>query len=665
MRTLLKAVTALLVLVIVVPLLALVVITRLIDPNDYKAEVEALVAQHTRGTLALEGDLAWSFFPTLGFSTGALQFRLPEDGPEAFARLQGAHLGVRLLPLLQGSVAADTVTFEGLTLQLAVDSKGRGNWTRIAREDSTPAPAATTPATSGGAALALTVNRIVLSDAHIHYTDRQSGSRYAADPLNLSVSDVNLDGRPVGIDLSGTLAGTPFGQQRVPLSLQARLGYEADKGWLQLEGLVLELANLAITADLLIHPATPLEISGSLAVKPFSVPALLQALGQSAPALQDPQALSRVALQATFAGPPNGIVLNPLVLTLDDTVLQGQAGITPLDKKRLLLELRGNRLDIDRYMAAATDTGTTGPAKAPTASDTNAALLPLAALRQLDFSLKLALDALVANGITVGELQLTARGAGGLLTLERLDGTLYGGKLRSTASLDAGKDVPPLRFNATLDAVQIGPLLQDMQGSRPFDGIASLTAELQTRGNSVAALKRNLSGPASLLLRDGILHGVSLEQYTCQAIALSRKQKSSAQWPQQTAIERVAMNLLFNNGVGVTQDFKGKLAQLRLLGEGAVSLPDDRFDIRLGVVLAGDLSGTDPACAVNETYRDIAWPLRCQGRYAGEAAKTECGVDSSRMGELLEKMAKKEAKRAITEKADEKLGGALKGLFGK
>lgn len=668
MKSLLKIFLGLIVLLIVVPLIAIIVITQLVNPNDYKADIEQLAATHTRGQLTLEGDLGWSFFPTLGFTTGALQFRLPEDTQSPFAQLKGATVGVQLLPLFRGDVAADAIIIDGLALNLAADKQGTGNWTRITRETAKPESSKASGAEAGGAAMAIAIDRIALTNASIHYRDADNTHQLAIHELALS--QVNLSGEPLQLAFSADLQSSALGDNTLPLRINSSISLDANGDRIQLNGMNASIANLNAQGNLVIEIQPALQVSGTLDIPAFDAQALMKALGQTVPAFQDPNVLRRVALNATFSGPANSIIMNPLVITLDDTTLKGQAGISNLDNNHLLIELQGNALNADRYQTASAeaDGSSTKPESANNNAETNTALLPLATLREQNFKLKLGLDALVANQLKLEQVAVAAHGADGVIILDALNANLYGGTVKANASIDARSDNPLIKASKKLSDVQLGPLLKDMQGSEPFSGTASIEVDINTRGNTLPQLKSNLNGPIGIVVKNGVLHGVSLERYTCQAIATTRKKQTTAQWPADSAIDRISMNLLFKNGVGVTQDIKGKLPQLRILGDGVVSLPTDQFDMRIGVALTGDLSGTDPACEVNETYRDIAWPLRCKGTYAGENAKTDCGLDSTRMNELLQKIAKKEAASSLDKKAEEKLGDdwkAIKGLLGK
>ena len=55
----------------------------------------------------------------------------------------------------------------------------------------------------------------------------------------------------------------------------------------------------------------------------------------------------------------------------------------------------------------------------------------------------------------------------------------------------------------------------------------------------------------------------------------------------------------------------------------------------------------DPACRVNERYASIEWPVACKGNLGTDPAEW-CGVDTR---EIIEEMAKNEAKRKIEKEA--------------
>lgn len=669
MRTLLKTLFILLAAFILLGLAAVFVITRVIDPNDYKADIQALVAKHTRGSLQLDGDLAWSFYPTLGVQTGALSFRLPEDGDAPFARLDSAVLGVKLLPLLKKQVAADSLVFDGLQLNLQLDDQGKGNWSRVLPEQTEKTKTTETGKDSNKAAQlqSLHIDRIALNRARIRYSDARSASHWLLDEATLQLDGVNLDGEPIDLNLQASLGGSSLGKKLLPLRLQARLSHDAEVERLSLNGLQLQLDELRAEAELQLALSGPLQLSGELNIAPFDAKKLLPALGIDAPVTRDDKALRRISLQGSFAGPANSLLLNPLRLNVDDTTFSGQAGISNLDTQALHIELKGNSLDADRYLAPETPTAANTPTsgsqtadrKATANSSGNEDLLPLDTLRQQPFTLALSLEQLRINGLSLNAFNLAARNRKGLLELERLSARLYEGALQTSARLHLNTATPLLEIQAKLDGIRLSPLLKDLQSTELLDGTANLQANLNTRGNSLNTWQNALNGPVSITLREGLLRGVNLEQYTCQAIALARQEKTATHWPKDSPLHNLSLDIQFLNGIGSTKNLSAVTPNLRVTGDGHVNLPQSRFDYRLGINLSGDLSGTDAACAINERYRDIAWPLRCEGAFAGADAKTQCSLDSTRLDDILRHFAREAAKEKASEKLTEKLNERL------
>jgi uridine kinase len=60
---------------VIVALLALILF---VNPNQFKPMIVEQVQKNTGMTLAIEGDISWQFFPSLGFSVGKTELRNPE-----------------------------------------------------------------------------------------------------------------------------------------------------------------------------------------------------------------------------------------------------------------------------------------------------------------------------------------------------------------------------------------------------------------------------------------------------------------------------------------------------------------------------------------------------------------------------------------------------------
>jgi AsmA protein len=201
-------------------LVAIISLPFIIDPNDYRDEIGALVAKQTGRPLAIQGDLKLSVFPWLGVDVGAAQLgNAPGFGPEPFARFQHAKLAVKLLPLLfRREVELNTVEVEGLRLSLARDRDGRTNWDDLIQRQEAE-KTAPPPREPRHAPAVPRLGGIILRDAQVTWNDKQAGRTAQVARLNLTTGALDLTS-PVKLDLD-----TDFG-----LSAPAIAGHLAFKG---------------------------------------------------------------------------------------------------------------------------------------------------------------------------------------------------------------------------------------------------------------------------------------------------------------------------------------------------------------------------------------------------------------------------------------------------
>ena len=128
-----KAVRYLLIAIVAIIILAVVAIAiamAVIDPNDYKPQIEKAVEQQTNLDLQLEGDIGWSFIP-LGLELNNVSANLEE---ERFVALDQLVAQVDFWSLIAMSPRVNTFVLDGLEANLEVNEQGEGNWTRIMRE---------------------------------------------------------------------------------------------------------------------------------------------------------------------------------------------------------------------------------------------------------------------------------------------------------------------------------------------------------------------------------------------------------------------------------------------------------------------------------------------------------------------------------------------------
>lgn len=188
----------------------IIVIPFLVDLNDYKPQISKVAKEATGRDLTIEGDIRLSLFPWIGMELGAVQLSNAAGfGDTPFARIEGAEVKLKLLPLLKSEVEMKTITLQGLRLNLTVAEDGSNNWSDLAKGGS-EAPAEETAADSSAATPALAslaIGGLDISDAQMVYDNRASGARYAIEQLNLSTGPVAFNA-PLDIELNTKLSST-------------------------------------------------------------------------------------------------------------------------------------------------------------------------------------------------------------------------------------------------------------------------------------------------------------------------------------------------------------------------------------------------------------------------------------------------------------------------
>ena len=712
-------------------------LTHLFDPNDYKDEIRDLARNKAGLELDIRGDIGWSLFPWLGLELHDTTIASANTPQQPLADLRMLGLSVRVMPLLRREVQMSDITLNGLNLTLMRDENGTGNWEGIGQpprqqEQSVAEPATTTADTDtqsrpdkASRPLQLDIDSLTVKDARVTYQDAQSGQHLSAEGIELTTGAIR-EGEPIPLKLNAFF-GSNKPVMRARTELQGSLRFDNKLQRYQLEDLrlsgeasgeplqgktlnfsaqgqlladlaadVAEWSSLKFTANQLRGlaelKASNLQdqptVSGTLSIASFNLREFLDSLGQRLPAMADGGTLSKAELITHLNATTNSLSFEDLTLKLDDSTFTGQLGISDFAKQALRVDLKGDRLDLDRYLpppakddaaqarkseikaseTAAIGSGTTPLPEKPTQQAwSEASVLPIATLRTLDTRISLAIDSLTAMQLPLDNFNLKARTGGGLLTLENFAGGLYNGRVDASASLDVRPDVPQLSTQTRIAHVPVERLLQSQGEQVTIKGLLNLDSDLRTQGNSQKAWIDNLNGKVGFILDNGILVDANLEQQLCRAIAtLNRKPLTSEPRARDTAFRELKGNLNLRNGVASNPDLKVSIPGLTVSGNGDVDLRVLGMDYRIGILVEGDKGAMpDEACQVNERYEGIEWPLRCRGPL--ELGAKACRFDNDALGKVAARLAGEK----LSEKLEEKLGDkvspdlkdAIKGLF--
>lgn len=242
------------------------------------------------------------------------------------------------------------------------------------------------------------------------------------------------------------------------------------------------------------------------------------------PLYQPPADPGAVKLTGRLAGDRHRFSLEQLALAIGQGTLSGTLGVDLSGARpQLDADLSAGDWTIDRLLserqAAAIDrrldeaaprpgillaeARTPRPAKPDPWSE---APIDLGLLRRADLALKLAAHSLAYDGWRLDAPKVAAAVKDGVLTLQQLDGRLFGGSLAASGTLDATA-APTVQARVALKDADFKAAL----GTGLLDGHFDLEASLASAGASEAELVARASGDAALESRGGSVAGVDLK----------------------------------------------------------------------------------------------------------------------------------------------------------
>jgi AsmA protein len=575
--------------------------------------------------------------------------------------MQSARVSVALLPLLGRQVQVRELQVKGL--KAAVIRRKDGSLSvddLLKRGNGLPAEQTHAQQPQG---LRIDMAGLALTDGQLSWRDERSGQQVRIDSVNLSTGRVQADtgAKTASIEhLSVRVAGRSA-TDGLSLSIDApklqlsadRFGGEAVKIGALLQGqgrsakLQLSLGDLQGQAQALRIGA----LSGSVELSHPDMP--------------------RKPLQLPLKGSLDidlgkGIATLVLDSRFDQSKIASRLEVRRFSPLALGFDLDVDQLNIDQYLppkatqAAGGQSGPSGQSGHGGAAADPA--LDLSALKGApEMQGRVRVGALQVSGLKVSELDARVALAAGQLTISPLSLKLYQGSAAGSLALNAHEQ--RLSVRQTLSDVSIEPLMRDLLKQDLLQGRGNVALDLQARGQTLSALKKNLAGNASVSLRDGALKGINLAQSLREVKARIGQGQSTqtAQAALKTDFSELAASFKIAGGVARNDDLLMKSPFLRLSGTGEIDLAAGQLNYlaRVSAVASAqgqggkevaDLKGLTLAVRASGPFEALKYQLDW-GAMLQEAAKAQI--------EEKKREVKARAEEAVKDKARELLKGVL------
>ena len=660
--------------IIAVFVVAAIALTLFFDPNDFREDIASAVKESTGRELVIEGDIELKIFPWLAIDIGRTTLgNAPGFGDEPFAEIERASLSVRLLPLLLRQEATiGSAAVDGLRLNLQVNRNDVRNWSDFLEASEAPAETETT----AGEGTAIEVSGVEISNATIIYAHEPKGDRYELTDVNLSLGRVSDDGSPVPASGGLKFDVQPAGYVG-ELSLDTVISFDRDAGTVTLgesslqamvEGLAeipakfefetrgidvstieqtatvqpVSLSLLGIEIDAEVEPfsyADTIQPVATIEVAPFSPRSLMTAFGSTPPETADPSALSSVSMAAKAYVGDDNMRLTGLTITVDDTMFTGKMTVPFASNGRFFLDLTGDALDLNRYMAPA------GEEEAAATGDAAPIEIPAELIKPLnargDFKIStVTLGAMQLDNVTV---RLTT--GNGKMRIHPVSADLFDGKYEGDVRLDVSGSTPVLSMNERIEGVDLAKLAKAMFEKDNITGSIRGDFKLTGRGNDMGEVQRTLNGNMSFELKDGVYEGTDVWYELRRARALLKQETPPEPvLPARTKFSAVTATSTVTDGIMRNDDFVADLPFMQLTGAGTVDLPEGTVDYRMKARIFRKPEALEAATPEEiEDFTKTVIPVRITGPVASPKVAPD-------VEELLRQRVEEEIKDALEDK---------------
>ena len=611
---------------------AAIVAPRVIDPNDYREQIQTVVKEKTGRDLAINGDLSLSLFPWIGIGLNDVSLSNAVGFKAApFAKIQEANVKVKLLPLLSQHVEVSTVILKGMSLNLEKNQAGKTNWDDLMHPSTEPNATQDKPIEQSStlAMGAIAIGGLQIVDANITWDDASQGKHYALAGLDLTTDALSL-GSPMGIELALTVnSRKPKATVGLKLNGDLVINSTFDKFDFQGMTLVLDAAGNAVpegamTIEITSHLIADLSDGGSL-------------------------------------------TLNPLTIKFDDSTLSGNAAINHFAKPSIQFDLAVDAINLDRYRPKPTDTESSAQTTSVAPPPLAVALIPVQTLRDLNIEGIFKAQSLILKGLTGEEVSVKLVTKNGVLKSEQGVKKFYNGSYVGETVVDARQNTPKIIVTEQVTNINIEPLLIDLLGESPITGVANITAALTTRGNTVPAFKSALNGTAEFSFNDGAVTGVDIDTLMKQAQAILNGDNIANAFVNgigKTPFSKASGTAQINDGIINNQDLIVTTPLVNVVGVGTTNLVNEQINYQL--TLQRSKSSTAEALDSKDIKNTLV-PVKINGTFAepNVSLDVKAMVMNTQKAKIDEQ--KEALKKKITEKINEKLKGPagerLKSLF--
>jgi len=599
MKKLFKILLALIVIVIA----TVVVITLVVDPNDYKAEIQAQAKQALNRDLVIEGDLSWTLFPTLGVTTGKVRI----ENPQGFNRknllsVDAVSAGIKLFPLLSANVELGQLSLDGFRLHLVTRRDGTSNLADIgSKKQQSDAPQGQEG--DGPTLGSISLAGLMITNAEIETQDLVNKTSTSIALKEMSLTEFSLG-------------------ETSALKVIIALSTDGLNGEFVLN------SDIKVSTDLQTIALNNLELESLLSGTSLPNGDLTLSMG------------SNITVTTT----PLQLAVNDLAIKANDISLSGNASVAIADKTKVRYELAGNVWNVDQFMTSSEET--------PKAEEQAPEVEPnLTFLNGLDVDGQLVIEGMKVSGMTLGKTTIRTVVENGVAKLAPLTAQLYEGSITLNAEVVGGNGQNSYAIEKQITGIAVQPLLKDLADTDLLAGTTNFSFKATGRGLALSKIKKGLQGSGQFEVLDGALYGINIPQKIRSAKAMfGSSDAETANDEKKTDFTALTGQFVIAQGVVNNTALEMAAPFVRLDGKGFANIIDSTLDYHLKATLVGTSKGQGGASG--DDLMGVAIPMKIEGSFSDP----KYSLDTS--GALKSKVdeQKEQAKDKLKRKLSDKLG---------
>ncbi len=452
-----KLLLVILTVLLVVSIIVIVALPRLLNPNNYKAEIAAMIKEKTGRDVIFKGNITVSVFPSIGLSAEKIEIgNKPGFMQPPFMAVEKSDIKIKLFPFLINKVEIKFIALDGLDLNLIKDKQGINNWDGL--QTATPAlkPSVKNAknldykANAQSVLSALAIGELNVHNARVSWNNQQTGEHLEFTDIRFSLDNfvfakgvkintaMDVSGDLVKMPLSIKLAtellvnegldgfvlsdslieGVGFKKTTNGQSLAATVtipiaNVNISQQTFRLSGLQMNSGDFKFTADIvgeqfLDKPS----IKGSAAIAPFNTRNFMKQWDMTLSPMNDPTAFSHLSVIFDFWANPDQAEFSNIDASIDNSHATGIVKVKGFAQPKVSFNLSVDNVDADRYLALQDKADTTnfGMPFAP-----GTVVTPLDLLRKLGADGTLTLGKMTLNRLFMQDIRLTLSSKNGVI----------------------------------------------------------------------------------------------------------------------------------------------------------------------------------------------------------------------------------------------------------